>query len=140
MSNPLWLARDRSGVSACLSKRRYVNGIFVSTQDGLFAFGLEYMDDAGFLPKLKVGQQVQVRIVMVPKPSESKPCGAVIYHGPGHQSKDFCDMKGPHKQHVAEVPELYWSTKKAFSGYFDQSPEFRGEPLRKKLAVVPRPK
>lgn len=27
---------------------------------------------------------------------------------------------------------------KAFSGYFDQSPEFRGEPKRKNLTVVPR--
>lgn len=138
MSNPLWLARDRSGVSACLSKRRYVNGIFVSTQDGLFAFGLEYMDDAGFLPKLKVGQQVQVRIVMVPKPSESKPCGAVIHHGPGHQTKSFCEMRGEHNQHTA--CGHFWSTKHAFSGYFDNSPEEQGEPRRKKLVVVRRPK
>lgn len=66
-------------------------------------------------------------------------CGATIYHGPGHQSKSQCEMRGPHTQHSA-IDELYWSTKKAFSGYFDQSPEFRGEPQRKKLAVVRRKK
>ncbi len=138
MSNPLWLARDRSGVSACLQKRRYVNGIFVSTQDGLFAFGLEYMDDAGFLPKLKVGEQVEVRIVPVPKKTDLEKCGAEIFHGPGHQSGSFCDRVGPHTQHSLESHGLYWSTKKAFSGYFDNSPEDQGEPRRKKMVRVRR--
>jgi len=26
-------------------------------------------------------------------------CNAVLYHGPGHQSKTFCECKGPHKKH-----------------------------------------
>lgn len=67
-------------------------------------------------------------------------CGSYICHGPGHQSKSFCEMKGPHSQHSLSSRGLYWSTKTAFSGYFDQSPEDQGEPRRKKLVIVSRAK
>lgn len=53
------------------------------------------------------------------------PCRAVICHGPGHQSKSNCDRRGPHKLHHYEGPrgDFYWKGMKAFSGYFDESPE-----------------
>lgn len=31
----------------------------------------------------------------------NKPCEAVIYHGPGHQSRTKCERKGPHTDHYA---------------------------------------
>jgi hypothetical protein len=30
-------------------------------------------------------------------------CDAVLYHGPGHQSRAVCDQRGPHEQHSAIV-------------------------------------
>jgi|GEM_PF-3819173 len=51
------------------------------------------------------------------------PCDAVIYHGPGHQSKSHCTRRGPHPQHAYPPRDLYWSKKKDYSGFFDESPE-----------------
>jgi hypothetical protein len=51
------------------------------------------------------------------------PCGAVIHHGGGHQSTSRCERRGPHKQHAIESYGFYWSKMKAFSGYFNESPE-----------------
>lgn len=53
-------------------------------------------------------------------------CKAQIGHGPGHQSRSTCEVTGQHRQHATR--ELYWTKKKAFSGYFDESPEREGEP------------
>lgn len=52
-------------------------------------------------------------------------CTAIIWHGPGHQSKGPCDVKGKHRQHHFSGPreEYYWTKKEEFSGFFDESPE-----------------
>jgi hypothetical protein len=58
-------------------------------------------------------------------------CTAKIGHGPGHQSTSTCDILGPHRQHLVQSHDLYWSgpsRKLAFTGYFDESPEEPGEP------------
>lgn len=52
-------------------------------------------------------------------------CSALIFHGPGHQSKSHCDISGPHILHHASGPhdEYQWYGENAFSGFFDESPE-----------------
>lgn len=52
-------------------------------------------------------------------------CSAVIYHGPGHQSKTPCDQKGAHEQHHAHPMgyDLYWRGNEGMTGVFDESPE-----------------
>lgn len=32
-------------------------------------------------------------------------CPALIFHGPGHQSKAHCQLKGSHVKHYAELPD-----------------------------------
>lgn len=55
-------------------------------------------------------------------PREHGPCKAVIYCGPGHQSRVECEIRGRHKQHQAS-DEWYWSKQEDMSGPADQSPE-----------------
>lgn len=61
------------------------------------------------------------------KPNASKPCKAVIWAGPGHQSRIPCDKTGPHRQHAAYRHGFYWSKKESYSGFFDESPEEPGQ-------------
>jgi hypothetical protein len=51
-------------------------------------------------------------------------CNAQLHHGPGHQSHTYCQLKGPHKIHLANVgfEVAQWKTKHVFSGYFDEMP------------------
>jgi hypothetical protein len=62
-------------------------------------------------------------------------CGAEIWHGPGHQSKALCDRLGPHYQHANSTYDLYWSKRKTFSGYFDESPEENLGPMYKQMST-----
>ena len=54
-------------------------------------------------------------------------CNASLWHGPGHQSRTYCQVKGPHKIHRAIYgcynQEMEWKGKKAFTGYFDDPQE-----------------
>lgn len=54
-------------------------------------------------------------------------CNAQLWHGPGHQSKTYCQVKGPHKIHRAVYgcydQEMEWKGKKSFTGYFDEPKE-----------------
>lgn len=54
-------------------------------------------------------------------------CLATLWHGPGHQSSTYCQVKGPHKVHKAVYgsfeQEMEWKKKKAFTGYFDDPVE-----------------
>lgn len=53
-------------------------------------------------------------------------CCAVIYHGPGHQSKAFCQMLGKHNIHMAVYgcydQKATWKGMKKFTGFFDDPP------------------
>ena len=56
-------------------------------------------------------------------------CCATLGHGPGHQSKTYCQEKGKHKVHrcIYGSCEQFaeWRgavTKMAFTGYFDEPP------------------
>ena len=53
-------------------------------------------------------------------------CKALIFHGPGHQSRTRCRLKGPHTIHQASYGSsdqlAHWEGDKGFSGYFDEPP------------------
>lgn len=66
-------------------------------------------------------------------------CKAVIHHGPGHQSRTHCRVKGPHEVHEAVYGShrqfATWRTPAVpaqstvgpmdvFSGFFDEPPEY----------------
>lgn len=36
-----------------------------------------------------------------------KACQAILHHGPGHQSKTYCEAGGRHDEHYAEVMGRY---------------------------------
>lgn len=53
-------------------------------------------------------------------------CIAILCHGPGHQSKTYCQKIGKHAVHMARYgcyDELAtWRGMKKFTGYFDDPP------------------
>ena len=61
---------------------------------------------------------------MKTKPIEK--CDAVLCHGPGHQSKTRCILKGRHDTHYCIYgsyrTEAYWKGMKKFTGFFDEPP------------------
>ena len=54
-------------------------------------------------------------------------CQAVIYHGPGRQSRTRCRLSGPHDIHEAYYGNYSllarWRGDKVFTGYFDEPPD-----------------
>lgn len=52
-------------------------------------------------------------------------CEAVLWHGPGHQSKTACQLKGNHEVHAALYPSGYatWRGRSAMTGFFDEPPD-----------------
>ena len=56
-----------------------------------------------------------------------KQCEAIIWHGPGHQSKTRCMLTGPHKIHKTiygqHDQEVRWRGDEAFTGFFDDPVE-----------------
>lgn len=66
-----------------------------------------------------------------PVPPAYVKCEAVIYCGPGHQSKAECDRKGPHAGteddphtalHPARRVQLKWEGDEGMTDFFDDSP------------------
>ena len=59
--------------------------------------------------------------------NHAKPCRAVIYHGPGHQSTTQCYLIGPHEVHETRYGSFdylaRWQGDEVFSGFFDEPPE-----------------
>jgi hypothetical protein len=56
---------------------------------------------------------------------QQAPCEAVLHHGPGHQSRARCRLKGPHDVHEtvydgSTVAE--WRGESATTGFFDEPP------------------
>jgi hypothetical protein len=55
-----------------------------------------------------------------------KRCDSIIWHGPGHQSKTYCHVKGKHTIHRAtygsDRENASWKGKEAYSGFFDEPP------------------
>jgi hypothetical protein len=56
-------------------------------------------------------------------------CIAKLGHGPGHQGKTYCDVKGPHKIHHCVFgsyrEDATWTGnvhRIKFTGYFDEAP------------------
>lgn len=54
-------------------------------------------------------------------------CKVVIHHGPGHQSRTHCHVKGEHEVHEAVYGSMQehatWRGGDVFSGFFDEAPE-----------------
>jgi hypothetical protein len=54
------------------------------------------------------------------------PCDAVLWHGPGHQSRTKCRIKGPHTIHRAVYgsgrQQAEWCGDEAMTGFFDEPP------------------
>ena len=59
-------------------------------------------------------------------------CTAVIWHGPGHQSKGRCEVTGDHERtskgepvHQYRGPRNFyeWTGDEVHSGFFDESPD-----------------
>lgn len=53
-------------------------------------------------------------------------CSATLYHGPGHQSRAKCHLKGRHKIHFTVYgnhrQEARWKGKDVCTGFFDEPP------------------
>lgn len=50
---------------------------------------------------------------------EGEPCTAYMTHGPGHQSKTTCELRGPHEWHWAAdpmCPGFEWQGEKGSAG------------------------
>jgi len=62
---------------------------------------------------------------------DEKRCEAVIWHGPGHQSKTHCQLTGEHEIHETYYGSFdqfaQWRGKEVFSGYFDEPPRLKDE-------------
>jgi len=58
---------------------------------------------------------------------EQGKCCAVLYHGPGHQSKAYCQKIGRHKIHETTYgrydEHATWKCMKKFTGFFDEPPQ-----------------
>jgi len=53
-------------------------------------------------------------------------CCALLYHGPGHQSRTYCSVKGKHTIHSCVYGSYgqyaEWTGKDKCTGYFDEPP------------------
>lgn len=58
---------------------------------------------------------------------DQTPCHAAIHHGPGHQGRQECYLKGPHEVHETRYGcddrLVRWRGDSAFTGYFDEPKE-----------------
>jgi len=58
-----------------------------------------------------------------------EPCTAYLQHGPGHQSKTFCFLRGRHEIHQtiygSAQQSASWRGPSATTGFFDEPPEAR---------------
>lgn len=63
--------------------------------------------------------------------NEQEPCNAIIYHGPGHQSRTRCYLTGTHNIHETRYGSFdrlaRWVGDEVFSGFFDEAPCIEGE-------------
>ena len=54
-------------------------------------------------------------------------CNAILHHGPGHQSRTFCELKGNHKIHKTEYglyrQVMEWKGKEACTDFWDDPKE-----------------
>jgi hypothetical protein len=62
-------------------------------------------------------------------------CTAEIWTGPGHQTRRKCAARGPHDQHFDSGGDYFWTTKKAYSGFFNESPQHEGEKKIRRVKI-----
>ena len=72
--------------------------------------------------------RVFARLVLAErKRKASGKCMAVLHHGPGHQSRSYCSVEGPHAKHRviygSYEQEATWRGWSKCTGYFDEPPE-----------------
>ena len=74
-----------------------------------------------------------------PEPRE-EPCTAHIAHGPGHQSKTYCEVRGPHEVHEATYGECEQRARWRDGGYTDllrvKGIEFNPESYPENMAMT----
>ena len=62
-------------------------------------------------------------------------CCSVLHHGPGHQSRTYCELVGPHSIHQASYgcydEFMQWRGREAYTGYFDDPKELPEKDQRK---------
>jgi hypothetical protein len=66
---------------------------------------------------------------MTAQPDTGGRCLAVLYHGPGHQSKAQCQVVGEHEIHEAVYLGTFaqWRGDEATTGFFDEPPKLDDE-------------
>lgn len=64
----------------------------------------------------------------------AKDCTATLWHGPGHQSRTRCEVRGPHDIHRATYGPIghydtiaTWRGGDATTGFFDEPPSVYGD-------------
>lgn len=62
------------------------------------------------------------------RPTTTEPCPYAVFHGPGHQSRTRCRIRGPHEVHEAIYGEFnqyatWRGESDSSSGVFDEAPE-----------------
>ena len=73
---------------------------------------------------MDAGQFIEECVAILDETAK-KPCGAIIFHGPGHMSRSECEEVGPHEIHrnTNTGRLLQWLAAEAATDYFNQSTE-----------------
>jgi hypothetical protein len=89
--------------------------------------GPEYADTANVLEAKADAFRESAEIVAEVITTHTRRCTAIIWHGPGHQSKTTCEVRGPHEVHYAIYGEMRqeaeWRGDEVMTGFFDEPPE-----------------
>jgi hypothetical protein len=71
-------------------------------------------------------------VVRGPDGHQTDECRAVVFHGPGHQSRTSCEEVDPHELHEARLVvaghTVFWRGQEAVTGPFDESPLDEDDP------------
>lgn len=96
---------------------------------------LKFTEELGeivFGEKAGVATESQMKKEIEEEEKMFEQCEAMIWHGPGHQSRTRCQRKGKHTVHKAIYGRYdqtaCWEGDETYSGYFDEPPEYpKGE-------------
>ena len=76
--------------------------------------------------KLLADMKKRMKERLAERRAEGK-CCAILFHGPGHQSKTFCQKLGKHRVHECIYgcyeQEASWRGMEKCTGFFDEAPE-----------------
>lgn len=119
-----WICYGRDQVKGYLvhvSDTGAINGELEEWFDDAVAAGLSVTHLLTRVPK-----DVDVKVT-VSTSENPNACEAVLFHGPGHQSKTRCRIEGPHEVHEtiygSDRTQATWQGDEAMTGFFDEPPE-----------------